>query len=66
MSKIKFIITTIFVSVILTTTTAQATMSTQQLSHTSTKVNTGWNIGNGGDNNVNRNSIITWHTFDKI
>ena len=56
MSKIKFIITTIFVSVILTTTTAQATMSTQQLSHTSTKVNTGWNIGNGGDNNVNRNN----------
>ena len=57
MSKIKFIITTIFVSVILTTTTAQATMSTQQLSHTSTKVNTGWNIGNGGDNNVNRNNL---------
>ena len=57
MSKIKFIITTIFVSAILTTITAQATVSTQQLSHTSTKVNTGWSVDNDSYSNVNRNDL---------
>ncbi len=53
MSKNKFIITTIFFGVLLTTITAQATVSTQQLSHTSTKVNTGWSVDNDSYSNVN-------------